>query len=436
MLLALAACVGFMVATANCASPPKATNVSVADAALGSSLDGQVFDGGGAYDGGRNGMDGGADGVSSSKCPAPLGTLAPTPPMGWNSWTRFTCDMNEDVIKGIADAMVTSGMQAAGYQYVILDDCWQGFRAADGSITADATKFKSGIKSLADYVHAKGLKLGLYTARGTATCHNRPGSGGREKQDAVTYAAWGVDYVKEDNCNADATTKEAQYRLMRTELTNATVGGRSIVFGISAWPFAPWMPQVGQLWRTTEDIQDRWEIASYGVLNLTDLNTTFADSAGPGHWNDPDVLEVGNGGMTDAEYRSHFSLWAMMAAPLIASNDLRTMAAATKTILTNSDVIAVDQDPLGVQGKPISTKDGLQIWSKKLCGDQTVAVLLLNRSLKPADITVTWKDLGLTSTSAKVRDLWSHTDLGATANQYTARSIVSHGMVMLKVVGE
>jgi alpha-galactosidase len=353
--------------------------------------------------------------------------------MGWNSWNKFACNVSEDLIKGIADAMVTSGMKDAGYEYVNVDDCWQVSRAADGTIVADATRFKSGMKALADYVHGKGLKFGLYSDRGTLTCQKRPGAQGYERKDAETYAAWGVDYLKHDNCNVNLDM-QTQYRLMRTELDRATTGGRPIVLSICAWKFEPWMPEVGQLWRTTDDIEDKWMGGSRGMLTILDQNSVLSQYAKPGHWNDPDMLEVGNGGMSDAEYRAHFSLWAMMAAPLIAGNDLRNMSEATKTILLNKDVIAVDQDTLGIQGKPIRTSGDQQVWTKKLCGSQTYAVLMFNRGGAPADMTVTWAEVGLTSTSATVRDLWSHTDLGSTATQYKA-TVPSHGVVMLRVAG-
>ncbi len=251
-----------------------------------------------------------------------------------------------------------------------------------------------------------------------------------------------MDYLKYDNCSpaggSDITTDY-------TNMSNALkASGRPIVFSLCAWWFYTWETSIGQLWRTTTDIKDTW--ASF-IANLdanggwtprySDANygsPGIAQYASPGHWNDPDMLEVGNGGMTDTEYQSHFSLWAIMAAPLIAGNDIRSMSAATKNVLTNADVIAVDQDPLGAQGKPISTSTTLEVWSKKLSGNQTYAVVLFNRTGASADITVTWSSLGITSASATVRDLWSHTDLGPTATQYTA-TVPSHGVVMLKVVG-
>jgi alpha-galactosidase len=371
------------------------------------------------------------------------GVLAATPPMGWNSWNKFAGNITDTLVRGIADAMVSTGMQAAGYQFINIDDMWQAAnRDSSGNIVPDGTKFPNGMKALADYVHSKGLKLGVYSDRGTKTCSGRPGSYSYEAKDAQTYASWGVDYLKYDNCSPAAGSNiQTDYTNMANAL-KAT--GRPIVFSVCAWWFYNWETSIGQLWRTGTDIKDNWTSfisllnnnggwssrysgASYGSPGL-------AQYAGPGHWNDPDMLEVGNGGMTDTEYQSHFSLWAIMAAPLIAGNDLSKMSAATKDTLTNADVIAVDQDPLGVQGKPISTSTTLEVWSKKLSGTQTYAVVLFNRTAASADIAVTWSSLGMTSTSATVRDLWSHTDLGSTATQYTA-TVPSHGVVMLKVVG-
>ncbi len=393
--------------------------------------------------GGTTASGGATGGTAGSAGTAASGALAATPPMGWNSWNKFGGSITDTLVRGIADAMVSTGMQAAGYQFINIDDMWQATsRDSSGNIVPDGTKFPNGMKALADYVHGKGLKLGLYSDRGTQTCSGRPGSYGHETQDAQTYASWGVDYLKYDNCSpATGSNMQTDY----TNMSNALkASGRPIVFSICAWWFYTWETSIGQLWRTTGDIKDTW--ASF-TANLdanggwtprySDANygsPGIAQYASPGHWNDPDMLEVGNGGMTDAEYQSHFSLWAIMAAPLIAGNDIRSMTASTANILTNADVIAVDQDPLGIQGKPISTSTTLEVWSKKLSEDQTYAVVLFNRTTASAAITVTWASLGMTSTSATVRDLWSHTDLGSTATQYTA-TVPSHGVTMLKVVG-
>jgi len=373
--------------------------------------------------------------------------------MGWNSWNKFGGSITDSITRGIADAMVSSGMQAVGYQYINIDDCWSSKnRDSNGNLVADSSKFPSGIKALADYVHGKGLKLGIYGDRGTQTCAGYPGSYGYETKDAQTFAAWGIDYLKYDNCNVGSRTSDANMQADYTAMGNALKAtGRPIVFSICAWWFSTWMPNVGHLWRTSGDITDAWSSTASnaaGFIQELDRNGGWtqrysdanyaspgvAQYAGPGHWNDPDMLEVGNGGMTETEYQAHFSLWAIMAAPLVAGNDIRSMSAAIKNILTNADVIAVDQDALGVQGKPISTSTTLEVWSKKLSGTQAYAVALLNRTSAATNISVSWSSLGMTATSANVRDLWAHTDLGSVATQYSA-VVPSHGVVMVKVVG-
>ena len=355
--------------------------------------------------------------------------LARTPPMGWNSWNRFGCNVNETLVRGMADAMVSSGMAAAGYQYVVIDDCWQVSRDAAGTIVADASRFPSGMKALADYVHSRGLKFGLYTDAGTATCSNKPGSLDHEVQDAQTYAAWGVDFVKVDWCNTGGLDPATQYATFRDALAGA---GRPILFSICNWGIdSPWSwgPATGNMWRTTGDIQDSWS----SILTIIDQNGSHASAARPGAWNDPDMLEIGNGGMTATEYRSHMSLWAIMAAPLIAGNDLRDMTPETLSILTAPEVIAIDQDPLGVQGARVSDRGGLQVWAKRLEEDGAVAVALFNRTGSTADITATWSAIGLPAGSATVRDLWERADRGSFTDSYTA-SVPSHGTVLVKIV--
>jgi alpha-galactosidase len=356
--------------------------------------------------------------------------LARTPPMGWNSWNKFGCNVSEQLIKEIADAIAASGMKKAGYQYVNIDDCWQVSRDANGTIVADPVRFPNGIKALADYVHSKGLKLGIYTDAGTMTCEKRPGSLNHEAQDAKTYAAWGIDYVKIDWCHTEKLDPETQYSKFREALAQC---GRPIVFSICNWgrnqPWT-WGPATGNLWRTTGDIQDKWS----SVLKILDNpSQQHADAAGPGAWNDPDMLEVGNGGMTDVEYRAHFSLWAMMAAPLIAGNDLRTMSQATKDILMNSEVIAIDQDPAGKQGTRVRAEGGLEVWAKPLKQKGAVAVVLFNRNEAAADIRFKWSDVGLGAGKAKVRDVWAHAYRGSSVNGFTS-SVPAHGVVMVKVV--
>lgn len=354
--------------------------------------------------------------------------LARTPPMGWNSWNRFGCNINETLIKQTADAMVASGMKAAGYTYVNLDDCWQVGRDSKGQIVADPVAFPSGIKALADYVHKKGLKLGVYSDRGSKTCQGRPGSEGYEAIDAKTYAAWGVDYLKHDNCNSDPDKKRQQYELMTKALA---ASGRKIAYSICAWGFEPWMPAAGNLWRTTGDIEDSWR----SMLNIVSVNSRLAAYAGPGAWNDPDMLEVGNGGMSDTEYRTQFGLWAIMAAPLIAGNDLRNMSASTREILTNPDVIAVNQDALGVQGYVINSVGDYQTWMKRLAKSGTRAIALQNNSAAPTTMTIPFASTGLDPKSVKVRDLWARKSRGSFDNSY-AVSVPPHGTALLVLSGK
>jgi alpha-galactosidase len=363
--------------------------------------------------------------------------LARTPPMGWNSWNKFACKgLNEKVVRETADAMASNGMKDAGYQFVILDDCWQTGRDAAGNILADAERFPSGIKALADYIHGKGLKFGIYTDVGTMTCAKRPGSIGHEYQDAKQYANWGVDYLKEDWCNTlPGQNSESSYTLMRNALAES---GRPIVFSICEWGSTkPWLwaGPVGNLWRSTPDIQDCWDCkrdwGGGGVAQILDLMNGLESYAGPGHWNDPDMLEVGNGGMTKEEYRTHFSMWAMLAAPLLAGNDVANMTADTKEILLNKEVIAIDQDALGQQGRRVKKTGDLEVWSKQL-QDGGRAVALLNRGAATAKISVAWTDIGYPdAVSANVQDLWTKKESAAKGG-YSAE-VPSHGVVMVRV---
>lgn len=362
--------------------------------------------------------------------------LARTPPMGWNSWNKFACDVNEQLIREIADAMVTSGMKDAGYVYLVIDDCWQIDRDAQGNILPDPQRFPSGMKALADYVHSKGLKFGLYSDAGTLTCQKRPGSRGYEFQDARQYAAWGVDYLKYDWCSTGTQNAPASYSIMRDALLKA---GRPIVFSICEWGTSkPWLwaKDVGNLWRTTGDIQDCWDCkrdwGGMGVVHILDLQDGLESYAGPGHWNDPDMLEVGNAGMTITEYRAHFSLWCILAAPLMAGNDLRNMTNEVKEILTNREVIAVDQDSLGMQGRRVKRDGDREVWAKQLA-DGGRAVVLFNRGPKSQEISVSWTDIGYPQqVAAQVRDLWAHKDLGKLTGKFSAE-VPSHGVVMVTV---
>ena len=364
--------------------------------------------------------------------------LARTPPMGWNSWNKFGCQgINEKVVREAADAIASNGMKDAGYQFVVIDDCWQTGRDAAGNIVADAEHFPSGIKALADYVHGKGLKFGIYTDAGTMTCANRPGSVGREYQDARQYANWGVDYLKEDWCNIlPGQSSESSYTLMRNALASTN---RPIVFSICEWGSTkPWLwaSSIGNLWRATDDIQDCWSCkrswGGKGVVEILDKVNGLESFAGPGHWNDLDMLEVGNGGMTKEEYQAHFSMWALLSAPLLAGTDLAHMTPDTKEILLNEEVIAVDQDTMGLPGRRVKKMDELEVWSKQLA-DGGRAVALLNRSDKPAIIVANWQDIGYPSSLAgSVRDLWAKKDLGRRVGSYSAE-VPRHGVVLVTV---
>jgi alpha-galactosidase len=382
----------------------------------------------------------------------PPNGLALTPPMGWNSWNRFGCDVSENLIKSMADAMVANGMKGAGYQYIVIDDCWQVSRDKNGNIVADPQRFPNGIKALADYVHSKGLKFGIYSDAGAKTCQGRPGGRGHEFQDALTYASWNVDYLKYDWCNTGTQDAQASYQTMSEALR---ASGRPIVFSLCEWgTHKPWLwgAEIGaNLWRTTGDIQDRWSgqkkwsngtCCSNGVTDIIDQEAPLNSYAGPGHWNDPDMLEVGNGGMSATEDRAHFSFWCLLAAPLITGNDLRSMSAETKEILTNSEVITIDQDPLGAQGRRVqqaTVASGRnmahsEVWSKEL-KDGGRAVILFNRSDGPGsiDISVPWNQIGYPDhLSAEVRDLWAHKDLGKFTGSFKA-SVPSHSVVMVTV---
>ncbi len=368
--------------------------------------------------------------------------LALTPPMGWNTWNKFACNVSDELVRGMADAMVKSGMKDAGYQYVVIDDCWQVSRDANANIVVDPQRFPHGMTALADYVHSLGLKFGIYSDAGSKTCAGRPGGLGHEYQDALMYASWGVDYLKYDWCNTTTQDAKASYANIRHAL-DAT--GRPIVLSICEWGKAqPWLwgEEVGgNLWRTTGDIQDRWggkekwkdgSCCSNGVMAILDEQVGLQSYAGPGHWNDPDMLEVGNGGMTMTEYRSHFSLWAILAAPLIAGNDLRNMSSEIHDILTNKEVIAVNQDPLGREGRRVWKDGNLEVWAKQM-QDGSRAVVLVNRGASEQSITVSWEQIGYPShLRAAVRDLWSHKDLGEFTGKFPA-PVESHGVVMVSV---
>lgn len=374
--------------------------------------------------------------------------LALTPPMGWNSWNKFQCDVSEQLIRETADAMVATGMKDAGYQYINIDDCWHGERDARGFIQVDAKRFPNGMKALADYIHSKGLKIGIYSDAGWKTCGGRPGSRGYEFQDAQTYAEWGIDYLKYDWCNTEGLNAEGAYQTMSAALRKA---GRPIVFSLCEWGNQkPWLwgQKVGHLWRTTGDITACFDCVvnhgdwkAWGVVQILDMQEGLRQYAGPGHWNDPDMLEVGNG-LTANQDRAHFSLWAMLAAPLIAGNDLRKMPESVKAVLTQREVIAINQDALGVQGLRHAAKDGIETWVKPLAGGDW-AVMLFNRNKEPRAVTLDWAQLKLTdelskrsldavATRYQLRDLWAGKDLGA-SGAAIQRELPAQDVFMLRL---
>lgn len=374
--------------------------------------------------------------------------LALTPPMGWNSWNKFACEINETKIRDVADAMVSSGMKDAGYHYIVIDDCWHGQRDSLGFIHPDPTRFPSGIKALADYIHSKGLNFGIYSDVGDKTCGGRVGSRGHEYQDAITYAQWGVDYLKYDWCNSDGINAIGAYTTMRDALFAAK---RPVVFSMCEWgqnkPWE-WAQNVGHLWRTTGDIFNCFDCekkygtwSAWGVMKILDMEKDLRKYAGPGHWNDPDMLEVGNG-MTVNEDRAHFSIWCMLAAPLIAGNDLSKMLKETHDILTNKEVIAIDQDSLGIQGFNQSKVDSVEVWYKPLKGGDW-ALCFLNRSLKPISFDYDWKKQNVIDDFAKlelkfdkkpytIRDLWEKKDIGAT-DKILKVTVPSHDVVLIRL---
>jgi alpha-galactosidase len=355
--------------------------------------------------------------------------LARTPPMGWNSWNKFAGKVDDAAVRGMADAMVSSGMKDAGYIYINIDDTWEGSRDAQGNITGNR-KFPD-MKALADYVHSKGLKIGLYSSPGPQTCAGYEGSYGHEDQDAKTYAAWGFDYLKYDWCSAGRIYKETDLHGVYQKMGDAlAASGRHIVFSLCEYGLGDvwkWGAKVGgNAWRTTGDIDDTWKRMDEIGFSQFDI----ASYAQIGHWNDPDMLEIGNGGMTADEYRTHMSLWSLLAAPLLAGNDLRTMTDETKSILMNKEVIAIDQDPNALPVKKISEQGSVVVAARPL-KDRSWAVGIFNRGTTSAKIKVSWSDLGLHG-KQQVRDLWAHKDLGKVADQFSA-DVAAHGVVLITV---
>ena len=375
--------------------------------------------------------------------------LALTPPMGWNSWNTFQTNISEKLVMETVDAIIASGMKDAGYQYIVLDDGWMTKqRDANGNLVPDPKKFPHGMKALINYVHSKGLKFGLYNCAGTKTCAGYPGTRGYEYQDARFYARLGIDYLKYDWCYTDGIEAQEAYRTMSNALR---VAGRPIVFSLCEWgenkPWE-WAGSVGELWRTTGDIAAVFdgysEHATWkqtGVMPIIDQQEGLRKYAGPGHWNDPDMLEAGNG-MSENEDRAHFSMWCMLAAPLIAGNDVRKMSKATKGILTNKEVIAIDQDKAGIEGFKYKDADSLEVWAKPLQNGEW-AICFLNRSHHPVQVNFNWKDelindnifkktLNAKDNNYKIRNLWTKSNEGDTQKPLEAL-LPSHDVIMLRL---
>jgi alpha-galactosidase len=373
--------------------------------------------------------------------PEAASALAATPPMGWSTWNHYAHAISDKLIREQADAMVASGMKDAGYVYVHIDGGWEGQRDANGVLHPLPTF--PDMKALGDYIHSKGLKFGLYSGPGPVTCAGAEASYGHEEQDAQMFASWGVDYLKYDLCSyriimqqesgGDVAKAEAMMRAAYEKMHQAILKtGRPMVFSMCQYGLGEvwtWGPQVGgNMWRTSNDINDTYE----RMMSIADRQARLAKYAGPGHWNDPDFLEVGNGGMNYEEQKTHFSMWALMAAPLMAGNDLARMSEETKSILLNREVIAVDQDALGRAGDRVWQEGPLEVWAKPLSGGD-VAVGLVNQTTSPTHVTMSLADVGING-EAQAQDLWEHKDLGVVRGSYTAE-VPGHGIVMLRLHG-
>ena len=355
--------------------------------------------------------------------------LVRTPPMGWNSWNHFAGRVTDATVRATADRIVATGMKAAGYIYVNIDDTWEAGRDAEGNILTNK-KFPN-MKALADYVHSKGLKIGIYSSPGPFTCGGYEGSYGHEKQDAKTYAGWGIDYLKYDWCSAGEIYHDTDMRAVYQKMGDALqASGRPIVFSLCQYGKADvwtWGTKVGgNLWRTTDDIADHWK----SLEEIGFSQAQIGEFVQPGHWNDPDMLEVGNGGMTDDEYRVHMTLWALLSAPLLAGNDLDKMSDATLKILTNPDLIAIDQDQAAHHAKRTALEGNTEVWTREM-NDGAAVVALFNRDDQAKQVTATWSKIGLTA-GAKARNLWTQEDVNLAGDSYTA-TVPKHGVVLLRL---
>ena len=364
--------------------------------------------------------------------------LALTPPMGWNSWNTFRMDINEQLIRETADAMVSSGMKDAGYTYVVIDDGWASGRDEEGYLIPDPERFPSGIKALADYVHSLGLKLGIYACAGTHTCGGKPGSRGYEYQDARTFARWEVDFVKYDWCHTGTQSAVDSYRTMSDAIRKT---GRPMVFSICEWgknePWK-WGEGIGHMWRTTGDIADSWDgtfpdgspANGLGWTQILDLQVGLDKYAGPDHWNDPDMLIVGMGNLSPNEYRAHFTMWCMLAAPLMAGNDLRNMDRTTLGILTHKELLEINQDHMGIQAFKVVDEGDLEVWVKDLKGED-LAVCFLNRGDEDYNLTFDWEVVGL-RVVYRIRDLWARKNSGNTRSFFEA-TVPARDVILLRL---
>jgi alpha-galactosidase len=375
--------------------------------------------------------------------------LALTPPMGWNSWNVFKTNISEQLIKDIADVFISDGYKDAGYEYIVIDDCWSlKERDSLGNLVPDPEKFPNGIKAVADYVHSLGLKFGIYADAGTKTCAGYPGSKDYEYQDAETFASWGIDYLKYDWCYTAGLDAKETYTKMGDALYAA---GRPVLFSLCEWgnnqPWE-WGKDVGHQWRISGDIAvcfdceiNHGTYSDWGVMRIVYYREGIRGYAGPDHWNDFDIMEVGNG-MTQSEDRAHFSLWCMFASPLIMGNDIRSASEETKGILMNWEVIEVNQDSLGIQAFKYSSKDSIEIWVKPLKNDEW-AVLFLNRNSDPYKLEFNWeehvmtdsifqKEINFSRNEFIVRDLWVRKDIGMTKEPLKAE-IPVHDVIMVRL---
>lgn len=375
--------------------------------------------------------------------------LALTPPMGWNSWNTFACDINEQLVKDVADKFIEYGLKDAGYEYIVIDDGWMEMeRDENYNLVPDHKKFPNGMKSVADYVHSKGLKFGIYNCAGSLTCGGYPGTRGFEYQDAKLYASWGVDFIKYDWCSTQNLNAKGAYETMRDAIHKA---GRPMIFSICEWgDNQPWLwaEDIGHMWRISGDIVNCWDCelshgnwSAWGLWPIIRMRQNIRQYNGPGHWNDLDMMEVGNG-FTAAEDRVHFTMWCILSSPLVLGNDVRSMNKETRDLLTNKEVIAINQDSLGVQGFRFMNENDIEIWVKALANDEW-AIAFVNMRNAENTINYDWakhpimdalvnRTLNIGKRTYKVRDLLKHKDLGTTSTPLNA-TLAAHDVVVVRL---